>query len=197
MTSSANAVRTRKLVYTAVLSALVIVFQLLAEFLPKIGEVSLTFVLPCIIVGVALCGKWTGAWLGGVFGATVLAMPSTYAFYGVNVFATILVCLLKGIMAGLLAGVVYDLLSKVNRYFAVFAAAFVSPVVNTGLFLLGGRLFFYELITEWSSLFNFESATAYMFLGLAGVNFLVELAINLVLSPAIVRIIDVLKKKRT
>jgi len=36
---------------------------------------------------------------------------------------------------------------------------------------------------------------AYLFLGLAGVNFLVEVAINVLLTPAIVRLLDLRKKK--
>ena len=87
------------------------------------------------------------------------------------------------------------LLAKWNKVVAVFGAALICPVVNTGIFLVGCRLFFYDTIAQWGAAVGFENATAYMFLGLAGVNFLVEVAANLLLAPVIVRLIELAKKK--
>jgi len=89
---------------------------------------------------------------------------------------------------------VYDFISRNNRYLAVLIAAVICPVVNTGVFLLGCRVFFFETITEWGTAAGFENAASYMFLGLAGVNFLIEIGTNLLLSPVIVRIISYAKK---
>lgn len=47
------------------------------------------------------------------------------------------------------AGFIYRWLSKKNVYLGVFAAAIVCPVVNTGVFLLGCLLFFLPTITAW------------------------------------------------
>ena len=41
----------------------------------------------------------------------------------------------------------------------------------------------------------FENAFQLVFIGLAGLNFVGEFVINLVLSPAIVRIVDIVNKK--
>lgn len=89
---------------------------------------------------------------------------------------------------------VYDYISRNNRYLAVIIAAIVCPVMNTGVFLLGCRLFFFDTITEWGTAAGFENAASYMFLGLAGINFLIEIGTNLLLSPVIVRIISYAKK---
>ena len=62
-----------------------------------------------------------------------------------------------------------------------------------GIFLIGCRLFFYETIAEWGAALGFESAAAYMFFGLAGLNFLIELATNLILSPVILRLLKIKK----
>jgi hypothetical protein len=67
-------------------------------------------------------------------------------------------------------------------------------VVNTGVFLLGCKLFFLDTVAEWGAALGYENAAAYMFLGLAGVNFLIELAVNIVLAPVIVRLIKLGKK---
>ena len=93
-----------------------------------------------------------------------------------------------------MAGALYRLLEKVNRTFAVFAAAIICPVVNTGIFLAGCQLFFLETVAQWGAAVGYEDVTAYMFLGLAGVNFLIEMAVNIILAPVIVRLIRIGKK---
>ena len=70
---------------------------------------------------------------------------------------------------------VYKYISRNNRYFAVIVAAVICPIVNTGVFLLGCKLFFLETIAQWGSTAGFENVASYMFLGLAGTNFLIEL----------------------
>ena len=85
----------------------------------------------------------------------------------------------------------YKLLEKKGTLPAVIAAGVVTPVVNTGIFLIGCRLFFYDTIKQWAEGAGFASAGAFMIFGLVGVNFLVELAVNLVLSAAIVNIIRI------
>lgn len=89
---------------------------------------------------------------------------------------------------------IYDYVSRNNRYYAVLIAAVVCPIVNTGVFLLGCKLFFMETVTAWGAAAGFENAASYMFFGLAGINFLIELATNLILSPVIVRLISYAKK---
>lgn len=85
---------------------------------------------------------------------------------------------------------VYHYISRNNRYFAVMIAAIVCPVVNTGVFLIGCRLFFYETVAGWGTAAGFENAATYMFIGLAGINFLIELGTNIVLAPVISRLIS-------
>ena len=78
---------------------------------------------------------------------------------------------------------------------ATIAAAFICPVVNTGVFLLGCLVFFMPTINEWAAGLGFESAGAYMITGLVGLNFVFELVVNLVLGPVIVRLVDLGKKE--
>lgn len=89
---------------------------------------------------------------------------------------------------------VYEYISRNNRYVAVIASAVICPIVNTGVFMLGCVLFFMETVAGWGAAVGFENAASYMFLGLAGTNFLIELATNLFLSPVIVRLISFAKK---
>lgn len=181
--------QTRVLVLGAILTALVIVLQLMGSFI-RFGMFSISLVLIPIVIGAATCGIKIGAWLGFVFGAAVLISGDAAAFLAVDVPGTILTVLIKGTACGLVAGLVYKALAKYNRYLAVMAAAVVCPIVNTGVFLLGCLAFFLPTIREWGVSLGFSNVAAYMFLGLAGGNFLFELATNIILSPVIVRILN-------
>ena len=125
----------------------------------------------------------------------VLLSGDASAFLTIDILGTIITVLLKGTLCGLAAGLVYKLFEKNNRYLAVISAAVVCPIVNTGIFLLGCQIFFMSTITEWGLAAGFNSAAQYMFLGLAGGNFLFELAINIILSPVILRVINYKKNK--
>ncbi|MBR7132967.1 MAG: ECF transporter S component [Clostridia bacterium] len=181
------------LVLGAVLTAIVIVLQLMGSFI-RFGPFSISLVLIPIVIGAAMCGIKIGAWLGFVFGAIVLISGDAAAFMAIDIFGTIVTVLLKGTACGLAAGLVYKALEKYNRYVAVIAAAIVCPIVNTGIFLLGCVVFFMEAVTEWGLLSGFGGTFEYMFLGLVGGNFLFELASNIILSPVIVRVLSIEKK---
>ena len=183
---------TRKLTGVALLTAIVVVLQLLGSFI-RFGTFSISLVLVPIVVGAALYGAWAGCWLGFVFGIVVVLQPDTVFFMSYNAFATVFVCLLKGAAAGFLSGVVYRALAKKNRYLAVLAAAIVCPVVNSGIFFLGSLLFFIPLIEEAFGAPG--QGVKIVLLVMIGGNFLFELLFNIVLSPVIVRLIDLGRKR--
>lgn len=174
-------------------TAIVVVLQFLGGGI-KFGVFSISLVLIPIVVGSAVYGWKAGAWLGFAFGAAVLLSGDASAFMVVDPLATVLVVLLKGTACGLVAGLVYKLLNKYNNFFAVFAAAVVCPVVNTGIFLLSCQFIYLDTVAQWAAAMGYENAAAYMFLGLAGGNFITELVVNIVLGPVIVRLIKIAKK---
>ena len=77
-------------------------------------------------------------------------------------------------------------LSERNDLAAVVTAGVVCPVVNTGLFILGMMVFFMSTLESWA---GGEAMLYYIIFGLTGINFLIELAVNLVLASGITRII--------
>ena len=103
--------------------------------------------------------------------------------------------MVKGILAGLCAGVVYNLLKKINRYFAVLVSAIVCPVVNTGIFLIGSMVFFKDTVSG-GAVAEGISVGMYLILFFVGLNFVFELIANIAVSPAIVRILDIFYKKK-
>lgn len=193
--------KTKTLVGMAIFTALVVVLQLLSTVI-RIGPFAPSLVLIPIVIGAAVYGVKSGAWLGFVFGVVVLAMCITgadaggFMMFEQNALATALICLVKGTAAGTLAGLTYRTLAKFDGILATIAAAIVCPVVNTGLFVLGAVAVFQDLLIQWQvgNGYGGSTLTAYIFLGMIGLNFLVELAINLVLSPIVVRILKVRKQ---
>ena len=182
----------QKLTLGAILTALVVVLQCMGQFI-RFGPFSISLVLLPIVIGAAMCGTAVSTWLGFVFGVVVLFTDAA-AFLAINVPGTIITVLLKGALCGLVAGLVYNLVAKKSKYAAVVAAAVACPIVNTGIFLLGCVLFFFETIEGWALAGGYTTALEYMFLGLAGGNFLVELAINIILCPTVVRLLNIKKK---
>lgn len=193
----------------ALLIALVVVLQLLGSFI-KIGPLPMSFVLVPIVVGACLLGPKEGAVLGCVFGAITMIMgivgidAFSYLLFDTNPIWFIIICLIKAIAAGLCSGLVYKGLGKLFGekfvYLKTVLAAVTAPIVNTGIFVIGMLLFFFDTMQGLPAMFpdafgSFENAFTLVFIGLAGFNFIGEFLVNLILSPAIVRIVDVVKKK--
>lgn len=186
--------KVRKLVGIAVFTAIVVVLQLLGGGIKVGGLFSISLVLLPIVVGAAVYGWDAGIWLGGAFGVAVLLSGDAAAFMAVDPVGTVITVLAKGIGCGFAAGLLYKLLSRKSAALGAVAAALICPLVNTGIFLIGCRLFFYDTVAAWGAAAGFANAAAYMFLGLAGINFLVEEVTNLVLAPVIIRLIRAGKK---
>ena len=90
----------------------------------------------------------------------------------------------------------YAWLSRKNRTLAAVAAGIVCPVVNTGVFLLGCRIFFMPMLASMAQSLGFgDNVGRFMIFGLVGVNFLAELGVNIVLSPVILRLIRIGRKE--
>ena len=190
-----NRIKTRTLTGVALFTAIVVILQLVGAFI-RFGPFSISLVLVPIVVGAALYGAGAGAWLGLVFGLVVLLSGDAAAFLAVNPFGTIVTVLAKGALAGWCAGAVYHWLEDKNRYLAVIAAAIVCPVVNTGIFLLGCKLFFMETINGWAQSAGYPNAGAFIILGMIGLNFLVEMGTDIVLSPVVLRLIRIGKNEQ-
>ena len=97
---------------------------------------------------------------------------------------------------GWAAGMVHKLLAKYNKILAAVAAGLVCPIANTGVFLLGCRIFFIGYADAIAETIQMNVSGMELFYALAGANFLFEVGMNLVLSPVIVRLIDLARKKK-
>ena len=184
----------------ALLMAMVVVMQFLSGMIPPIGGVSISLVLIPIVLGAALFGPGAGALLGATFGVVVFincvtgADPGGQMVFQANPVLCFLVVMGKGVLSGLASGCIYRLVKKKDAagYKAMLCAAAICPVVKTGVFILCMLTFFHSVLEAWSA---GGGVAAFILSGLILVNFIPELAINLVFSPASQRILQSVTKK--
>jgi len=195
MTNSQNI---KKLVGMATLTALVVGLQFLSNYV-SFGSVSITLALIPIAMGAVLYGPLAGLFLGLVMGGIVLTAPSTIGvFMPINLPLTILLCLVKTGVAGLVSGLLFKLFAYIAKkqesvkakkiLFAagIIVAALVIPVINTGIFIVGAVLWFSE---------PFGGTFAGIVSAVLTVNFLIEFLVSAILSPALVTLVNVLTRQ--
>lgn len=188
----------RKLTYAAMLTAIVVVLTLLGSSI-RIGIFSINLSLVPIVVGAALLGPVFGAWFGLVNALVILLSGDAGLFWAFNPVGTVVTVVFKGVLSGLAAGTVYSLVSQKNKYAAVLLAALVCPIVNTGVFVLGCYVFFWEYLGQIAQAIGvpLSSKSSFIFGVLVGFNFPTEVAVNIILAPAIARILGIIVDKKT
>ena len=187
------------LVQMALLTAIIMALHFSGTDIPAFGT-KISLVLIPIAMGAMLLGPTAGAILGFIYGATVFVSlgvlhmdPFTGFLFDSNPVMTFLICTVKTTAAGLVGGIVYRALCKKNALLAVFVAAALVPTVNTGVFVLGCFLI-YNTISQVAAS-NGYSAVYFVLIVCAGVNYALELAINMIFSPALERITRILSKR--
>lgn len=191
-----NREKIQKLVGVSLLTALVVAFQLMSNYI-QIGSISITLALVPLAVGAILYGPLVGLFLGLVMGGLIISAPSTIAvFFPVSVPLTVVLCLIKTGVAGLVAGFIFKGFAAVakkeedekkkNILFAigVILAVVLIPVINTGIFMIGAELFFLDVFGNFAGIVG----------AVITANFALEFGIAVVLSPAVVTVIKVLIK---
>ena len=193
MVNKKSSWQTEKLVLLALLTAITAVLSYLGGFIKIGGLASISLTLIPVVLGAALCGPYAGGWLGGVSGVVFFMTADAAFWFGLSIPGTVITVLIKGIAAGLLAGLAYKLIEKLNRYAAIMVSAIVCPVVNTAIFLLGCVVFFLDTVNGGAASKGM-SPFGYMIVVFVGLNFVFELILNIILAPALLRIINIKKK---
>ena len=179
----------QKLVYLAFLAALIVVLQVLASYV-KVGVVNICLVLLPIVFGGMLFGAGSGAFLGGVFGLLTFVLglsgfdPGTLAMIQYKPIETFAICMIKGILAGLLATLAYKGMFKITKnkvYPSALVAFMVAPVVNTSIYILGVAVFFKDFYGFTQSGIVLLGA---IFIAII-INFISEFLLNAVCGPLI------------
>ena len=157
--------KTKQLTGTAVLIAIIILLQTMLGSI-QIGPFTITLTLVPIIIGAVLYGPLTGAFLGLVFGVIVSIQVVTGA-----------------------AGAGSTMMLEMNP-----VATILAPIVNTGIFIVALVTIFGPLAKQWAEAAGSASVASYILAGIIGVNFVVELAADVILAPIIMRIVCAIRE---
>lgn len=189
----------KRMASVALLMALVVVMQFISGLIPPISGFSISLVLIPIVLGATLYGPSAGAILGGTFGVIVYINCVTGADIGgamvfqANPLLCFLVVMGKGILAGMAAAAVHKLLAGKDKYLATLCGAIACPIVNTGVFIICMMTFFKEVLAAWA---GGGEIISYVLTGLILCNFVPELIINILFSPASAQIAHIVRKKQ-
>lgn len=185
-----NRNRLRLITAAGIFSAIVVILQCTLGLI-TVGTVNLNFVLIPIVVSGIVYGPYVGSVTGFAFGMTVFIQCLTgaqgvfgSALIEINWFYCFALCALRGLLAGLIPALIWKLCARIrNSYLRALLPAIAAPVVNTGLFLLGYAVFFnghmHSIMPEGAGVIYF------LFIVLAGVNFIFEFVTSTVITPPI------------
>lgn len=206
---------TKRIVYIGVLIAIIVVLQILGTLLTGFTGLPMSFVLIPIVVGAVLISPNAGAILGASFGLITVLMGLLgldkftsilmYDFGTWKMIVVIILCFAKAALAGYVAGIVHKLLTKIFKGKKDTLVAVISsisaPIVNTGIFVVGMLLFFFNDMDAIQLALDIPpaavvNATRFIFLVLAGWNFVSEFIINLVISPAVLKVASIVVNKK-
>ena len=193
----------KSIAYFGILIALELVLLIWGSAIPVgAGGARLNFSLLPIVLGAILMGPVAGALLGLVSGIAVLIMVVaglqgvfSVLFLEQPVIIS-LICLLKTTLAGLGSGLLYRVIEKKSKKVGVFVASMATPVINTGVFILGCLCMTGAIEGWWfGEVGTMTSAFHIIIFTFVGFNFLIEFAINLLLAPALYSVIRVAEKR--
>ena len=179
-----------------ILLALVVVLQSISS----LGVVTICLCLIPITMGAMLLDWKGGAILGFAFGIIALFWGIvgkdvfTLYLFSANPIMTILICIVKGTLAGIVPALLYKWLSKYeyknSKLIASIVASLSAPIVNTGIFALGCMIIKNDVTSVAGQLgVSADNFVTLLFVVLIGFNFFIELAVNIILCPTIVRLI--------
>lgn len=174
-----------KMAGTALLAALIFIFQIIGNYV-SIAGISINLALIPIAIGAILYGPWAGLLLGAVNGICVL--PGSGLFLGINPWMTVLCCVLKTGLAGFIAGWLFKLFKGKGLILGMIICSLIIPVINTGIFSLFALTVFKDGLIAYFGVDN-AAFVSFLFVGLIGLNFIFEITSIAILSPSIVVIL--------
>ena len=197
-TKRARKRKTLVLTQNAILTALIVLMAFTPIGYLQLGVVKMTFIMVPVAVGAITLGEKSGAFLGLVFGITSFmqcfgldAFGTT--LLGINPVYTFIMCLVPRVLMGYLCGVIYKLIARKKKKFALVFASFLAPVLNTTFFMSLLLLFFGESdyimgIRNGAELLPFLVA----FVGLNGV---MEIVTTTIIAPPVASAVKKATKK--
>lgn len=178
-----------KLTMMSTLLAITIVLQAVASaFTMPITNTPVALALIPIAVGAIIYGPTCGGILGLGWSLFILVSGQADFYFGMNAIGTIVTVVSKGTLAGIVTGLVYNLIKKKNYVVAIIVASIMTPLINSLVYRVGLVVFFNDFFFGGA---GNQNPIAYFMVAFVSVSFFVELGISALFSPLIVRICDI------
>lgn len=193
---------TLQLTEMAILLALVIALQSISSF----GLVNICLCLVPITLGAIVLDWKCGGMLGFAFGLVAIFWGIvgkdmfTFYLFQASPIMTILICLVKGSLAGIAPAFVYNALKKYNALMASIVAAISTPIVNTGVFAIGCLIIKNDVIFAVGKLgvsYNPQAMSflTFLFVVIITGNFFIELLINVIFAPSLHKVENIINQR--
>lgn len=201
MSNAKNKAKILKLTQLGVLTAILVVMAFTPLGYLKIGPtLSISFLTLPVLIGAIVIGPVGGAILGGVFGLTSFIQCFGMDVFGtslanINVIYAFIMCMIPRILCGLLSGLIYKGLVKVDKtkIVSVAVASVSCAIINTLLFV-GAMILFYM---DTEPVKQIGSSVLAIFGALITVNSAIEACVCLVIGTALSKILLKFSKKPT
>lgn len=176
----------------AILAAIIVLMAFTPIGYLQIGVVKMTFIMIPVAVGAITLGEKSGAFLGLVFGITSFVQCFGLDVFGttllgINPVYTFIMCIVPRVLMGYFCSVVYRLIARKKKKFALVFASFMAPLLNTVLFMSCLMIFFGE--SDYISGMR-NGANLWTFLvAFVGLNGVMEILTTTVIAPPVASVI--------
>lgn len=188
-----------ELTMTAILATLIILMTFTPIGYIPIGPVKMTLLTLPVAIGSIVLGARSGLILGTLFGISSFCTcfgldPFGNILLGINPVFTFIMCVIPRVLCGFLPALIYKAISKngtKNTMVAIPVAAASTAIINTLLFITALWGLFNNNLTSLLGTNNLFT----MFATIAGINGLIEIAVNIVVGTAICKPLIEIKKR--
>ena len=185
--------KTKTIALLGILTGLIILMAFTPVGYLRVGVVvSISFLMIPVAVGAIAVGPWAGALLGAVFGITSFVQCFGMDAFGTylaskNVFFTFVMCVVCRALAGLCAGLIFKLITKLTKNVIVRSSltGLSAAVFNTIFFVSALILLFGKSTVGEATGLNPELSFLALFVAMVGINAVLEAIASFIITGAV------------
>lgn len=178
------------MVQLGILAAIILVMNLTPLGFLKVGPLSISFLMLPVAIGGIICGPFGGAILGMLFGILSFSQClGSDAFgttlFGINPFATFIMCVVSRMLAGFLSGLIFKAIAKFDKTKVLsFSVSTLSAALLNTFFFIGSLILFFGKTEYIIGLMDGASLGKFI-VGFVGLNGVVEAIVCCIVGAAI------------
>ena len=184
--------KTKTIALLGILTGLIILMAFTPVGYLRVGVVSISFLMIPVAVGSLAKGLWAGAALGTVFGITSFVQCFGMDAFGTylaskNVFFTFVMCVVCRALAGLCAGFIYKLITKLTKNVLVRSSltGLSAALFNTVFFVSALILLFGKAVVSEATGLSAELTFFALFAAIVGINAVLEAIASFIVTGAV------------